>query len=144
MNWATRIFILYTGFVVMMLLLVFGAVKQEFHLVTEDYYAEEIKYQDKIHATYNANKMATPLRMETSLPEKLLRLTFPADQPTPMGEVHFYKPDNARQDRAVTLQVLDHRQEISLAGMARGRWLTKVSWVHGGIAYFQQDSLFLP
>ena len=48
-NWGTKIVILYSSFVIMMLGMVFFAVNQEFHLVTDNYYEEELLFQEQIN-----------------------------------------------------------------------------------------------
>lgn len=136
--------LLYSGFVVMMLTLVFGASSQKFHLVTEDYYAEELDYQTKIYATQNAKAMELPLLIETEMANKEIFLTFPATQADVVGEVNFYKPDNANEDKTVVLKPNSGKQTLSLAGMRHGRWMMKVQWESGGKMFYQEEGIFIP
>ena len=53
MNWGkgvTIAFILFVGFIMFM---VVGAFRENFDLVSDDYYLEEINYQDKINQKAN-------------------------------------------------------------------------------------------
>lgn len=143
MNWGARIVVLYGGFVVLILVMVFAAAKQDFHLVTEDYYAEEIQYQDQIYATRNAKALAEPLQIQPDYRARQLALIFPADQAAVSGSVQFYKPDNAKLDREVPLQLTGREQLISLADFHRGRWIVKVRWQHDSTSYFQESSLLV-
>lgn len=144
MNWSTRIVLLYSGFVVMMLALVFGASSQKFHLVTEDYYAEELDYQTKIFATQNAKALESPLLIETEMANKEISLTFPATQSDVVGEVNFYKPDNAQEDKTVVLKPMSGQQTLSLANMRHGRWMMKIQWESGGKMFYQEEGIFIP
>ncbi|MDP5171046.1 MAG: FixH family protein [Bacteroidia bacterium] len=144
MNWSTRIIILYVGFVALILALVFGASSQTFQLVTEDYYAEELDYQAQIYASQNAQELATPLTVYTDMATKTMILHFPPEQVSVQGEVNFYRPDNADQDKQVVLRMTNGQQEINLAGMARGRWITKVRWESEGKPFFHEEGLFIP
>ena len=144
MNWGTRIVLLYSGFVVLILALVFGASSQTFHLVTEDYYAEELDYQEMIFASQNAKALPTPLQVTENMANKLVSLAFPVEQTDVAGEVHFYKPDNATEDKKVALQPVNGSQELSLAGMRHGRWTMKIRWDSGGKTFYEERSLFIP
>lgn len=144
MNWSTRIVLLYSGFVVMMLALVFGASSQDFHLVTEDYYAEELDYQQKIYATQNAKALVSPLLIEQEMANKEIFLTFPSIHTEIVGEVSFYKPDNAKEDKTVVLKPISGKQTLSLAGMRQGRWMMKVQWESGGKMFYQEEGIFIP
>lgn len=144
MNWSTRIVLLYSGFVVMMLALVFGASSQDFHLVTEDYYAEELDYQEKIFATQNAKALASPLLIEQEMANKEIHLSFPTSQTDIVGEVSFYKPDNAKEDKTVVLKPTSGQQTLSLAGMRHGRWMMKVQWESGEKMFYQEEGIFIP
>lgn len=136
--------LLYSGFVVMMLTLVFGASSQDFHLVTENYYAEELDYQEKIYATQNAKALEVPLLIEKQMADKEIFLSFPISQTDIVGEVSFYKPDNANHDKTVVLKPMSGQQTLSLAGMPHGRWTMKVQWESGGKMFYQEEGIFIP
>lgn len=144
MNWGTRIVFLYTGFVALILALVFGASSQDFHLVTENYYAEELDYQETILASQNAKALDIPMIVTTNLPDKEMLLTFPPAQSEVIGELTFYRPANADEDKVVVLRPTDRQQAVSFAGMSRGKWLAKIRWEHDGRTYFQEETLFIP
>ena len=61
MSWGWKITILYLGFVGMILTFVIASTQQDFHLVSEDYYAEEIAYQTRIDQTAAAQSLRDPL-----------------------------------------------------------------------------------
>ena len=51
MNWGYKILMVYVIFIAGILLLVFKSSSQNQDLVTEDYYEQELKYQQKIDET---------------------------------------------------------------------------------------------
>ncbi|MCB9190933.1 MAG: FixH family protein [Flavobacteriales bacterium] len=55
MGWGTRITLFYGSFVAFMLFMVVMAVQQDFDLVADNYYEQEIAYQDRIDQMNNAN-----------------------------------------------------------------------------------------
>lgn len=144
MNWGFRITLLYTSFVAFMLFMVFAAARQDFQLVTEDYYAEELSFDEQITATHLATSLADPLKVEPDWTSKLLKVQWPSDQAAIEGTITFYKPDNADEDQLVAANPAGGDQEISLAGFRHGRWSVKVDWQANGVRYFHEESLFIP
>lgn len=57
LNWGWRISILYSGFVVFMLFMVFKTTTVKDDLVTPDYYAKELEYQQHIDKQERANQL---------------------------------------------------------------------------------------
>ncbi len=53
MNFGSKITVLYLSFVGLILTLVFMCFGQKVELVSKDYYAQELKFQDKIDAINN-------------------------------------------------------------------------------------------
>ena len=45
MNWGNKITLVFIGFVILVITMVIFSMKQEFHMVEENYYEEEIAYQ---------------------------------------------------------------------------------------------------
>ena len=64
MNWGWKIFLMTAGFVLFILFMVFRAMQQDFHLVYEDYYDKEIKYQGEIDNIKNARNLKDGLKIE--------------------------------------------------------------------------------
>ncbi len=54
-NWGHKLFLVYSLFVVGILLLCFKSSQQKFDLVQEDYYGAELKYQSVIDASQRAS-----------------------------------------------------------------------------------------
>ena len=58
MNWGNKIAIAYSSFVIFMVILVISCVKQNgIFLVSEDYYKQEIQYQDRIDNISNTRQL---------------------------------------------------------------------------------------
>jgi len=58
-SWGYKIVIGYLAFVLGILFLVYKANQQKFDLVTEDYYGEELKYQNIIDQKSNVTELST-------------------------------------------------------------------------------------
>ena len=77
MNWGHKILIVYAVFVGGMLFLAFKSSKQNVDLVTEDYYAKELQYQQKIDELKRTASLSAPVNFEVV--NHALTIRFPKD-----------------------------------------------------------------
>jgi len=146
MNWGWRIFILYVGFVIMTLSMVFFTMKQDVFLVSRDYYKQEIEYQDQIDRISNTKALAEPLKMVHLEAERSLMIVFPTAhaQSGILGEVHLFRPSDARLDRRYAINADKMgRQYISLDELKTGNWRVKISWEAIDEAFYEEQNLDL-
>ena len=140
MSWGWKITILYSGFVIMILTFVIASTQQEFHLVTEDYYAEEIAYQNRIDRTKAALALSDPMAIRLVAQDGVIEIDYPDEQRTPAGEIHLYRPDNARHDQKIAIAPdADHRQRLSLQGLKPGLWKVQVTWQANGQEFYKEQ-----
>ena len=139
MNWGNKIviaFILFASFIGYM---VVRAFQEDFDLVAEDYYAQEINYQEKLNKLSNtalANK-----NVSVSQTASLLRFQFPdkAD-----GEIQFYHPSRKMFDRTFEIQLTgDGIQTIEKKELVPGNYRINISWNTSGEEYLQQQTIYI-
>jgi hypothetical protein len=145
MNWGWRIALLYLGFVAMIVALVAASSMQEFHLVTPDYYAEEVKYETRMGEIRNSQSLSEPVQIRMDLASRSLRVKFPGGLSGIEGTVTLYRPSDARLDRSwPAAPDTSGLQQIDLSSLQSGRWRVKVMWSAGGAAYYDEALISLP
>lgn len=140
-NWGTGITLVYTGFVVFMLSMVYFSVQQEFDLVTPDYYEDELKYQEVIDGINNAGTLGKAMVIEIG--ENAINVTLPMDVIDASGKVKIYRPDNASLDLIVPLS-LDGKIAIGREKLKSGLYKVKASWSKDGKPFFMEQPMFIP
>ena len=126
MHWGHKIALGYLGFVALIVTLVVLCVRQEMPLVAADYYRQELAYQQRIDQMENARRAPQPLGFDYDATARRAVVTFPAGA---VGEVHFFRPDDAHRDFRLAVAPDAHgRQVIDLAGRTAGLWRVKVAW----------------
>lgn len=95
MNWGNKITLVFIGFVILTITMVIFSMKQEFHMVEENYYEEEIAYQTKMDEIRNGNdwKGVISVKQEGSN----LALQFEGAEKV-NGKIQFYRPSDADLD----------------------------------------------
>jgi hypothetical protein len=141
MNWGYKIALAYLVFVGGMLFLVFKANSQKFDLVVNDYYEQELKYQEVIDQKQRAATLSTAA--EVTYQNGRLAVAFPEEFRSQKieGELYLYRPSDARRDlkRSFSLSELHYATDIqSLSGL----YEIRLSWNVNGKTYFQEQKKF--
>ena len=145
MNWGWKIFFIATGFVLFVLFMVFKAMQQDFHLVYEDYYDREIKYQGEIDNAKNAMDLENGLKIDYILNEGKIKFTYPEGQGKSVkGAIYFFRPSDSSLDISFPIQAgEDGTQDIRVASLKKGLWQVKVNWRFGSEEYQQEKNIII-
>lgn len=137
-NWGTKIFLVYVGFVVFMLTMVYLCTIQHFDLVSSDYYAQELRYQEVIDGEQNLQALGKSVTISTAA--DAVTVTLPVSSFNGTGEVKFYRPDNAKFD--VTMPMAANGTiSVPRNKLAAGRYEVKTSWTNDGKPYYHQQAI---
>lgn len=145
MNWGLRIILLYVAFVGGMLFLVYKCTQQNIDLVSTDYYAQEIKYQDKIDRLNNSEQLDVKLAVVYSAEHSNIQIVFPENS-TPTnttGEIVLFRPDNSKLDFKIPIDITEGVQNISTEKLSKGLWRVKSSWSTNDTPYYQEEKIFI-
>ncbi len=143
-SWGTGIAMLYTGFVLGILFLVTLSVNQRVDLVSEDYYALELDFQNKINKTHRAEALPEPLRWKMT--DTALEIKFPPEfsHQNLSGKVRFYCPSNNGKDKEFAIiPNATNQQTILLNKLQPGRYLLQFDWKNGETTYWNEGALVI-
>ena len=144
MSWGWKIALLYGGFVTLILTFVIPSPRRDVHLVTEDYYAQEIAYQERIDRTQAAQRLADPMSIRYEAAKGTITVDYPDGQRSLKGSVKLYRPSDARLDRTFEAQPdAEGLQVVSTQGMVPGLWRVQVLWEANGVRYYQAQVVVL-
>jgi hypothetical protein len=129
--WPIGIAIIYTVFVLVLVAFVIFSRFHNVDLVTEDYYDQEIKYQEQINRIDRAQSLPEPVNWIYDNKKSTVNVNFPPDfKPNQVrGNILFFRPSDAKQDKLVALNLsADGTQQISTKNLTPGFWKIKVFW----------------
>ena len=139
MNWGWRIAIFYGTFVVFMIGMVVMSFRQDFDLVADDYYEQEIAYQGRIDQLTNAKDDHQKVMVSNS--NGMVQLSFAS--PAQQVKIHFFRPSDDTMDFKVEEASVDSELSVPIDKFSKGKYLVKVEWKDNGKTYFQEDDLFI-
>mgnify|MGYP003129563680 CR=1 FL=1 len=142
MNWGHGIAIFFFCFVAFMTSLVVMSFQQNIDLVTEDYYAEELKYQHQIEKERNTQLLDEQVTVKSE--EGGIQLNFPKLSTPIGGQAQLFRPSDARFDLLTELEPdSENRQFISTGTLPAGFYKMKISWNAGGKDYYTEEGVHL-
>ncbi len=144
-SWGTKIAMLYISFVLLILFMVVLSMNQKIELVSKDYYAQELVYQNKIDDMNNANALSK--NIENTFTSDGLLLTFPEEFKSlnVSGSILFFRPSDASKDYKTTIQLNENlQQSISKDNLSSGMYKMQVSWTANNKNYFTEKIIVLP
>ena len=114
--------------------------QQDFFLVTEDYYQQELMYQQRIDAIKNVNRLNQPPQLTIDAATACLKLRMPEGHQNVAGVFRLYSPVNPAFDQEYPLPLPDC---LSLDRIQSGRWEVQIDWKKAGEAFYHAESLSL-
>jgi hypothetical protein len=143
MNWGTKILIVYVAFVAGIVFMVVKSTTQNTDLVTTDYYAKELKYQDKIDEIKRVDALSAPV--EYRIDDNALTIMFPKDFAGKklIGEAVLYCPSDEKKDIRQPFTILDENLQLAVPVGSKGLYELHISWQDGGVTYYFEKKIFI-
>jgi len=143
MNFGSKITVLYLSFVGLILTLVFMCFGQKVELVSKDYYAQELKFQDKINAINNEKSL--PNSINHSLNGKTIILSVDSTLLSKdfEGTVNFFRPSDSSKDIKLKLNFNNLEQIIDGTKLIHGAYKMQLTWVSNNKNYFKEEVIFI-
>jgi len=144
-NWGTAMVIAMVLFMVFILQFVYRTIaidKYEHQLVSEDYYKDELYYQQEIDKMNNASKLIQNVKIDRA--EGGMLVTFPDDMDFTniTGTVDFQRPSDERLDFKKDISLTDHEMIIIDDRLVSGKWKVKVDWKYADEEYLLKEAIF--
>ena len=143
-NWGWKLVIGYSVFVGSTLGMIFFMTTVNNDKVIENYYEEELKYQNKIDMIKRTNDL--PEKPSIKLDSGYVKISLPefVRQKNIKGTILFYRPNSKAMDIKLPF-VPDAKgvQVIPATNLAKGKWKIEFSWNLSGVNYYQEEIIML-
>jgi len=142
-TWGHKIAGAYMLFVAGIVFLVFKANGERYDMVTKDYYEEELKFQQVIAESANANALSATVTVEKL--NDALSIRFPVEMRNKKIEVDFYLyyPADDMKDFRKSFTINQPEFTQALPAGFKGQYELKLSWSADGKKYYNERKIFL-
>ena len=120
------------------------AVTHRESMVNDNYYEQELKFQNQIDSVARAQKAGARLQLNAPAGRFLVVVPAPQLAEKLSGSIEFYRPSAAELDREYPLAPgTDGTQSLDVSQLAAGPWQVRVKWSAGGQDYFLEQKITL-
>lgn len=121
------------------------AVRHHDDLVSADYYEREVTFQKQLDSMNRTQSVAAKTAVRFDMAEKAIVISLPQAQlAKATGNVHLYRPSDARLDREFPLALgVDGTQRLDTKPLAEGLWKVRVTWTANEQEYFIDQSVLV-
>ena len=143
-NWGTGIVLAFIAFIAFIMYFVINMnanKKYDYDLVTDEYYKEELQYQNTIDKENNSKSLKENLSWEKTNDGMLIKFPSNLDHKRITGKVFLYRPSNKQLDMEVPISLSNHYLLIPDNRLLDGRWNIYVDWQYNNTAYLFKDEI---
>lgn len=145
-TWPVAIGLIYGVFVLILIGFVIFSSFNSVDLVSPDYYAQELKYQQHINRVERTQQQNKNIRISYDQASRLIELEFPAGfEPEDIqGKILFFRPSNANLDQTYEVHP-DHerKQYLKTDHLASGLWRVKIFWKIKNLEYYNDSTIYI-
>jgi len=145
-NWGTGIVLAFIAFISFIMYFVISMnvnKKYDHDLVIENYYQQELEFQNDINKQQKGNDLAENITWSKT--DKGIIITFPEAFEANLitGNVFLYRPSNKQFDFETPILLSEHTLLIPDERLLDGRWNIKVDWQYEGNSYmFKKEIVY--
>ena len=141
MNWGYKILFVYIAFVGGIMLMVFKSSTQKRDLVTADYYAKELKYQERIDAEKRTEALSAPVKIEIISGQLVISFPKEFSGKKVSGSALFYCPSDNDKDIEQNFSTAAGTVTVPLPEKNKAAYELQLSWQADGNSYYLQNKL---
>jgi hypothetical protein len=142
-NWGHKLFLVYSLFVVGILLLCYKSSQQKFDLVQEDYYGAELKYQSVIDASQRASAKGGELMILIKEGKMIVQLPAAFAKAEVIAEAKLYCIADAKGDLTKKTSTTNGQLAIELLSTTRGNYTLKLMLEQKGLTYYFEKKVLI-
>jgi nitrogen fixation protein FixH len=140
LNWGQSIALAMLAFMIFILSFVYKTFTNksyDHHLVSEQYYKDEINYQQEIDAVANAMRLTENVKLVKT--QKGLEIVFPTEVKGITGTIGFQRPSNTKLDLNLPVKLESNKVFISKDQLVNGLYNVKIWWKGNDTQYLFKE-----
>jgi hypothetical protein len=111
-------------------------------MVSENYYEQELTFQDQIDGTARARQNGAAIFPDAASGTVVISVPVTQLAQKFSGTITLYRPSDPKLDRKFLLEPsADGRQTLDVSKLAAGLWSVRVKWNAGGENYFLEQKI---
>ena len=145
--WPLGIAAFYGAFVILLIVFLIFSTFNTIDLVTEDYYAKELNYQQQINRVKRTEQFGFELTWAYDKNYDAIIIQFPKnlDYADIKGRIHLFRASNSKLDKLISVRLSGSGiQIIPRKLLVYGNWKLKIFWQNKDGKFYSEGTLTLP
>lgn len=145
--WPFGIIAAFAVFIAATITLIVLSTLQRDDLVTADYYARELRYEEQLESAERTRHVRDQIHVTHDAATQQIAVTLPPQHASqrPTGVIQLYRPSAADQDREIPLDTdLTGHQNLDARNLGPGLWRVRVRWTVDGDDYAVDERIVIP
>ncbi len=138
MSWGNRLLVTILVFIAGMSYLVYRSIRTNYEMVEDNYYNNELHYQQTIEAFKNAGALSHVLQLKQENKNISLQLPEEMRHKHVAGDILFYCAYDEKKDKRFNLQVNEGGTQELQEKISPGNYLVKIHWACEGKNYYTE------
>ncbi len=142
-NWGYTIVAVYSVFILGILFMVYRSSIEQKDLVSDNYYAEELKYQEVIDQSANTASLSSEITAEAN--DGQIQLYFPSEfnEASYTGSWKLYCASDRSKDMIGNYNINRGKSAISYKSTLKGQFQLQLTWNKGSKKYYFEKNISL-
>ncbi|MBS1915347.1 MAG: FixH family protein [Bacteroidetes bacterium] len=141
MNWGNKLILVFIAFAGWMGYLAYRATSVHIDLVENDYYKNELKYQDVIDANNRTNSLSSKIIITQDKDHINFQLPEEMKNTIVKGTVWFYCASDEKKDRHIKLTLNENAmQQLDIKNFLPGNYTVKFDWESNQKKYYEEET----
>ncbi len=143
LNWGQSLALVMLAFMIFILSFVYKTFTRDsydHHLVSKQYYQDEITFQKEIDANSNASKLSEKVTLSNSNEGILIKFPSEINQDAISGKIKIMRPTTDKLDLVMPIKLENHKMTIPKENLIKGVWNIRIDWKANEVEYlYKQD-----
>ena len=110
-------------------------------LVVEEYYKNELTFQNQLDKTINANQLSENIQLQKTPEGIIIKFPEALDFREINGKVFLYRPSNKQLDYEIPLSLSSTQLLVPDNNLLGGRWNIIIDWEYQGEQYYFKEDI---
>lgn len=141
-TWGWGIGIFYVSFMAIILGVVFYSTFHKQDLVVDNYYEEDLAYQEQIDKLNRTKALPEKVKMLYKKDELTVEIPASLKDQISSGKVKFFRPSDKALDQEMDLEINKEQMIIDVKDFTKGYWKVQVDWIMNDSSYFVENKFF--
>ena len=144
MNWGHKRTIVIIVFLIVMLGMVLYVSMQRNEMIDDNYYQNEMEYQQIIDAKQNLLNVSTNNLVNQTFLEVVITLPPGTFEKLESGNIELLRKDSKGKDVQLTIVPNgSNRRTIPKTSLLKGMYKSRIKWKNDGKAFYKEESVFV-